>query len=73
MVVNLDSLVINTFLVYCEVFCGYVLYKSKVCHVVIVCICELVINWSLLLVRNKSTENIYWDGIGRIFNSLNGC
>ena len=73
MVVNLDSLVINSVVVHCQVFCGYVLYNSKVCRVVILCICELVINWSLFLVRNKSTESIYWDGTDRIFNSLNGC
>jgi len=45
------------------------MYKSKVCRAVILCICELVINWSLFLVRNKSAESIYWDGTGRIFNS----
>ena len=48
-------------------------YKSEVCRVVILCICELVLNWSLFLVTNKSNESIYWDGTGRIFNSLNGC
>jgi hypothetical protein len=44
------------------------MYKSEVCHVVILCICELVKNWSLFLVTNKSTHGIYWDGTGRKFN-----
>jgi len=71
MVVNLDSLVINSFLVYCQFVVG--MYKSEVGRVVILCICELVINCSLFFVRNKSTESIYCDGTGRIFNSVNGC
>ena len=48
-------------------------YKSEVFRVVVLCICELVINWSLFLVINKSNESIYWDRTGRIFNSLNCC
>ena len=48
-------------------------YKSEFCRVVTLCICELVINWSLFLVINKSNESIYWDWNCRIFNSLNGC
>jgi hypothetical protein len=49
------------------------MYKSKVCLVLIVCTCELDINWPLFLVTNKNIESIYWNWTCRIFNSLNSC
>ena len=58
-------------MVYCQVCFGYV--QIKFCPVVISCICELVINWSSILERNMSTDNIYTDGTGSIFKSSSGC
>jgi hypothetical protein len=73
MVVNLNSLIINTFFICGQICYMYVQYKSEVCLVLVVCTCELDINWSLFFVTNKSIESIYWDWTGKIFNSLNSC
>jgi hypothetical protein len=64
MVVYLNSLVIDTILVCGQVAIG--MYKSEVCLVLILCTCELDINWSLFLATSKIIEGIYWDWTGRI-------
>jgi hypothetical protein len=63
--------------------------KSEVCLVLILCTCELYINWSLFVVTNKiiGSIQVHWDWTGRISdwtgrisnrtgrisNSLNSC